>query len=74
MTQEGFELIKKMAFADIDEASYHNRHPLPNAFRDDADNWWNIEDWAEYYKAFVGSMPTNSIKMYQAAGTEENPN
>jgi hypothetical protein len=63
-----------MAFADINATAYHNKHVLPNAFRDDAENWWNIEDWAEYYYAFVGSLPTGSMKLYQDPGTAENPN
>ncbi len=74
ITQEGLELIKQMAFADINATAYHNKHVLPNAFRDDAENWWNIEDWAEYYYAFVGSLPTGSMKLYQDPGTAENPN
>jgi MoxR-like ATPase len=59
MTQEGFDLLKKLVFADINPEDYHNRHPLPNAFRDEAENWWNMEDWGEYYKAFVGKEPEN---------------
>lgn len=28
------------------------------------DNWWNIFDWAEYYKALTGEYPTSYIGQY----------
>ncbi len=38
-----------------------NRQKNPNGLNND---WWNIFDWAEYYKALTGEYPTGSIGRY----------
>ena len=38
-----------------------NRQKNPDGLNDD---WWNIFDWAEYYKALTGEYPTSYIGQY----------
>lgn len=38
-----------------------NRQKNPDRLNDD---WWNIFDWAEYYKALTGEYPTSYIGQY----------
>lgn len=70
ITKECLELLKKKAILTRpDPNDYHNLHPLPNAFKGiggDPDNWWNMQDWGEYYKAFTGVYPSDRISKYQA--------
>jgi hypothetical protein len=64
ITKEGLALLQEQA---PNPENYHNKHPLPSAFtHEDCDptNWWNIEDWGEYYKAFTGVYPTGRMKNY----------
>lgn len=67
ITKEGLALLQEQA---PNPENYHNKHPLPSAFTHedcDPNNWWNIEDWGEYYKAFTGVYPTGSMKNYQSS-------
>jgi hypothetical protein len=68
ITKECLELLKKKAtLTRPDPKDYHNLHPLPNAFKGadgDPDNWWNMQDWGEYYKAFTGVYPSDRISKY----------
>lgn len=71
ITQEGLDLLLTMAAGNINPSEYRIHTP-PNAFGstdEEKNNWWNIIDWANLYKAYTGHLPTDYIKNYQSKDT-----
>ena len=63
ITQEGLTILEN-SLPKINPNDYR-KHSMPSCFNGD-ERWWNIEDWAEYYKAFTGALPSKRIYEYQA--------
>lgn len=63
ITQEGLTALEN-SVPKLNPKDFQ-KHSRPSCFNND-ENWWNIEDWAEYYKAYTGALPSKRIYEYQA--------
>lgn len=56
----------------IPTAENYRVHPIPSVFGSteaERNQWWRLEDWAEYYKAFKNDYPTGRIGDYSDANS-----
>ena len=44
----------------------YNKQPLPAGLDDD---WWEVRDWANYYKILTGEYPTGVLELYKTETT-----
>ena len=44
----------------------YKKQPLPAGLNDD---WWEVRDWAEYYKILTGEYPTGLLQQYKTETT-----
>ena len=59
------EQVKQEIEIALNQMSHYRKKPNPNKLPED---WWEILDWAEYYKLLYGSYPDGHIGQYANEG------
>ena len=71
---EQADKIGSIAESSINESDYHDLTIIPDSLKTiDANNiehsdWWELSQWAEYYKALTGVYPAQYLKDYGTEG------